>query len=88
MYLMKKMGWDLRKALSYVKSKRSIIAPNYGFIRHLENYEKVLNLAKTKTSDTKMSDSKLSRSKVEPSVAESTFSRTKESFTKTVQKRI
>lgn len=38
-YLMKTYGWNLDRALSYVKSKRSIINPNKGFLQQLKNYD-------------------------------------------------
>ena len=31
-YLMKKFGWSVEKAVEYVKTRRSIICPNEGFI--------------------------------------------------------
>lgn len=40
-YLMKKKKWQFERALFEVKEKR-IINPNCGFIRQLQNYEKVL----------------------------------------------
>ena len=41
-YLMKKRGWEFKRTLAFVKSKRAIVYPNPGFLRQLENYEKAL----------------------------------------------
>ncbi|XP_024961015.1 dual specificity protein phosphatase 1-like isoform X2 [Cynara cardunculus var. scolymus] len=38
-YLMKKHRMSLSKALNHVKSKRSMAAPNHGFMLQLHNYE-------------------------------------------------
>lgn len=40
MFLMKKFGWPFEKALEYVKMKRRIVDPNYGFLKQLEEFEK------------------------------------------------
>jgi len=40
MFLMKKFGWTFEKALEYVKMKRRIVDPNYGFLKQLEEFEK------------------------------------------------
>ena len=56
MYLMKKNKWDLKKTIAFVKSKRSIISPNYGFLKHLENFEKHLNRDVLKSMETKMKE--------------------------------
>ena len=71
------MAWDLKKTIAYVKSKRPIIAPNYGFIKHLEKYEKALRSGETKQSDAKEADPKLEKSKAEVPRPASNFSRTK-----------
>jgi len=39
---MKSRGMSLSEALQYVKNKRSQAAPNRGFIRQLEDFEKSL----------------------------------------------
>jgi len=39
MYLMKRFSWNYRKAHDYVKGRRSIISPYYGFVRELEDLE-------------------------------------------------
>ncbi|KAJ0928792.1 putative phosphoric monoester hydrolase [Helianthus annuus] len=41
-YLMKTHGMRSSKALNLVKSKRSVVAPNAGFILQLQSYEKSL----------------------------------------------
>ncbi|KAJ0797969.1 putative phosphoric monoester hydrolase [Helianthus annuus] len=41
-YLMKTHGMSSSKALNLVKSKRSVVAPNAGFILQLQSYEKSL----------------------------------------------
>jgi len=41
-YLMKCNNWDLKTALTYVKSCRPFIQPNDGFMRVLYNYEKFI----------------------------------------------
>ncbi|KAJ9538360.1 hypothetical protein OSB04_031093 [Centaurea solstitialis] len=41
-YLMKKHGLSLPEAMNLVKSKRSVAAPNPGFMLQLQNYEKSL----------------------------------------------
>ena len=41
-HLMKSRGMSLSEALQYVKNKRSQAAPNRGFIRQLEDFEKSL----------------------------------------------
>uniref|UniRef100_A0A1D1Z5S4 Dual specificity protein phosphatase 1 n=1 Tax=Anthurium amnicola TaxID=1678845 RepID=A0A1D1Z5S4_9ARAE len=43
-YLMKKHHMSLSEALALVKSKRPNIAPNYGFLKQLENFEKSLQV--------------------------------------------
>ena len=45
-YLIKTKGWSLAAAIEYVKSKRSCIQPNQGFMKQLEEYEKELSQAK------------------------------------------
>jgi len=41
-YLMKSRGMSLSEALQHVKTKRPQAAPNRGFIRQLEDFEKSL----------------------------------------------
>jgi len=41
-YMMKKLGWNLEKALWHLKKCRRLINPNVGFIRKLTEYEKYL----------------------------------------------
>ena len=41
-YLMQEYGYNMFQALSYVKSKRSVVYPNPGFQRQLLDYEKKL----------------------------------------------
>ena len=42
-YVMKEEGMSLKEALSLVKSKRSCIQPNPGFMKQLETYEGILD---------------------------------------------
>jgi len=42
-YVMKAMHVPAREAVSILQSRRSIIKPNYGFMRQLEQYEKEMN---------------------------------------------
>ena len=41
-YLMQEYGYNMFQALSYVKTKRSVVYPNPGFQRQLLDYEKKL----------------------------------------------
>lgn len=41
-YCMKSNEWSLKKSYDFVKSKRKIISPNVGFIKQLQQYEKLL----------------------------------------------
>jgi len=41
-YLMALYGWAPSKAVSYVKTKRWIAEPNFGFVAQLHEYEKIL----------------------------------------------
>jgi len=41
MFLMKKFNWSAEKALEYVKSRRRIVDPNYGFLEQLDKFEKI-----------------------------------------------
>ncbi|XVF28914.1 hypothetical protein REPUB_Repub15cG0073700 [Reevesia pubescens] len=50
-YLMKKHGMNLSQALEHVKSKRSLAAPNSGFIRQLKKLEKSLQANKEHMKD-------------------------------------
>ena len=43
-YLMKKYSWSLAKTTSFVKSRRSVICPNFGFARQLQEWEKQLKV--------------------------------------------
>ena len=50
-YLMKEKGFEFWNALNLVRSRRSIICPNMGFMRQLQEYEKTLpkkNVEETK----------------------------------------
>ncbi len=50
-YLMKERGFEFWNALNFVRSRRSIICPNMGFMRQLQEYEKTLpkkNVEETK----------------------------------------
>jgi protein-tyrosine phosphatase len=40
MYLMKKFSWGFEKAFAFVKRKRDMICPNYGFVQRLQEFEK------------------------------------------------
>ena len=39
---MKEKGFEFWNALNFVRSRRSIICPNMGFMRQLQEYEKAL----------------------------------------------
>lgn len=41
-YLMAKNRWSLEESINFVKSRRSIVNPNEGFIKQLKNIEPVL----------------------------------------------
>lgn len=48
---MKEKGFEFWNALNFVRSRRSIICPNMGFMRQLQEYEKTLpkkNIEETK----------------------------------------
>jgi hypothetical protein len=48
---MKEKGFEFWNALNFVRSRRSIICPNMGFMRQLQEYEKTLpkkNVEETK----------------------------------------
>ncbi|KJE95366.1 hypothetical protein CAOG_05820 [Capsaspora owczarzaki ATCC 30864] len=45
-YIMKSLGWPLKKSLEFVKSQRRIIRPNPGFTKQLEEYEGILAASK------------------------------------------
>ena len=47
-FLMRAEAMSFQQALTYVRNKRSIICPNYGFQNELKRYEVVLK--KTSTS--------------------------------------
>ncbi|KAI3814830.1 hypothetical protein L1987_14476 [Smallanthus sonchifolius] len=57
-YLMKKHGMRSSEALNLVKSKRSVAAPNSGFILQLRNYEKYLPEKRRNKSEDKLQDIK------------------------------
>lgn len=44
-YLMKKYSWTLSKTTTFVKSRRSVICPNFGFTRQLQEWEKMLKVS-------------------------------------------
>ena len=43
-YVMKTLRMSFESALAYVKSKRSVVRPNAGFVEQLKEYEKTLQL--------------------------------------------
>jgi len=43
-YIMKSQQWPIEKALKFVKARRGIIEPNYGFINQLKQYQTNLNI--------------------------------------------
>ena len=51
MYLIRKNGWDLKTALGYVREKRSVVCPNFGFVKQLERFERVLCLERMKEEE-------------------------------------
>lgn len=42
-YVMKAKNWNLHKALTYVKNKRTCIKPNENFLKQLEVYQGILS---------------------------------------------
>ncbi|CAK74287.1 unnamed protein product (macronuclear) [Paramecium tetraurelia] len=55
-YLMKKKGLAFQEAFNFVKKKRSVIQPNYGFIQQLRNYEKEIRIGKKEPLSLKISE--------------------------------
>lgn len=49
-FVMKTYNWSLQKALDFVKSKRSCINPNDGFMKQLEIYEGILDASRQRHS--------------------------------------
>ncbi|CAD8099364.1 unnamed protein product [Paramecium sonneborni] len=47
-YIMKTTGLNFQEAFTYVRKRRSVVFPNYGFQRQLRNYEKDLKQLKLK----------------------------------------
>jgi hypothetical protein len=45
-YLMRQEGMSFKQAMDYVRGKRSVICPNYGFQSELKRYELVLKKPK------------------------------------------
>ena len=45
-YMVKYMGYNVKKAMEFIQSKRKQIKPNYGFIKQLYAYERYLNSLK------------------------------------------
>ena len=41
-YMIKYLGYSFMEALEYIKKKRPQVFPNYGFIKQLMNYEKLI----------------------------------------------
>jgi len=41
-YLIERHGWSLNEAFTFTKSKRSCVAPNFGFLGQLQNFEENL----------------------------------------------
>jgi hypothetical protein len=39
---MKENSWNFEKAYSYVRARRSVICPNYGFVKQLKKYAEKL----------------------------------------------
>jgi len=44
-YLMEKNSWSLNEAFTFTKSKRSCVAPNFGFLGQLQKFEDEINKA-------------------------------------------
>jgi len=42
-YLMEKNSWSLNEAFTFTKSKRSCVAPNFGFLGQLQKFEDEIN---------------------------------------------
>ncbi|CAD8167728.1 unnamed protein product [Paramecium pentaurelia] len=55
-YLMKTKGFGFQEAFNFVKKKRSVIQPNYGFIKQLRNYEKEVKIVKKEALQLKISE--------------------------------
>ncbi|CAD8098242.1 unnamed protein product [Paramecium sonneborni] len=55
-YLMKTKGLGFSEAFNFVKKKRSVIQPNYGFIKQLRNYEKEVKIVKKEPLQLKISE--------------------------------
>lgn len=49
-YIMKEYGWDLEKAVNYVKEKRNCITPNSGFMLQLEMFSGMLQASSNRHS--------------------------------------
>ncbi|CAD8071007.1 unnamed protein product [Paramecium primaurelia] len=45
-FIMKTKGWLFQEAFEFVRKRRSVVFPNYGFQRQLRNYEKDLKQSK------------------------------------------
>lgn len=57
MYLMKKNTWSLKRALTFVREKRSIVCPNYGFIKQLERFERAEKMGRNRLEQAKTNES-------------------------------
>jgi protein-tyrosine phosphatase len=44
-FRMKTKRWPLKKALAYVKQRRYIVDPNFGFVEQLRKFEETLGLS-------------------------------------------
>ena len=47
-YMIKYLGYTTLTALQYIKKKRPIVMPNFGFIQQLKNYENKININQKK----------------------------------------
>ncbi|CAD8166101.1 unnamed protein product [Paramecium octaurelia] len=55
-YLMKTKGLGFQEAFNFVRKKRSVIQPNYGFIKQLRNYQKEIRIGKKEPLQLKISE--------------------------------
>uniref|UniRef100_A0A1I7SUE2 protein-serine/threonine phosphatase n=1 Tax=Bursaphelenchus xylophilus TaxID=6326 RepID=A0A1I7SUE2_BURXY len=49
-YIMKEYGWNLSRALDYVKAKRNCITPNSGFMNQLQTFGGMLSASRNRQS--------------------------------------
>ncbi len=52
-FLMKTKRWPYKKALNYVKQRRYIVDPNFGFVEQLRKFEESLGLSSPAAAENK-----------------------------------